>query len=805
MRKCIWLAFLLLSVAPLWAWQGPEKLSVEKIMRDPQWIGNSPSGPYWSADGKYLFFRWNPEKAISDSLYFITGDNPVPRKADYQLSHNSPAAYSVEYNLARTSYTFSRDGDIFLADVKTGIIKRITQTTDMESNPVFSFSGARIVYTRNQNLFSWDMVSGLTSQLTNFQKGAAPPQESRLSASRRNPVMAKEALSPEEKWLQHDRLELFDVLRYRKQKRELADSMNNLLPKAKEPRSIYLEDKIPGALSISPDGRFISYRLMKSAPDAKATLVPSYVTESGYTQDLPGRSKVGSPQGSYEFFVYDTQQDTLLEVKPQQIPGITDLPDYAKQNAGGDTGNRKKTIRSVVFNGPYWSPKGSHAVVDIRSMDNKDRWLMLLDAATGRLSLLDRQRDEAWIGGPGIGYNTGGASSGWIDEHTFWYQSEAEGYSHLYKTDVNTGLKTALTRGTFEVQQVQLSSDKKYFYLITNQANPGEQQFYRLAAGGGTPLRMTTMTGSNQVVLSPDEKKMAILYSYSNRPWELYVQDNREGSVAAQITFQAMSEEFRSYPWRDPQIVTFTAADGATVYARLYRPAVPHPAHPAVIFVHGAGYLQNVHKWWSSYFREYMFNNLLADQGYTVLDIDYRGSAGYGRDWRTGIYRHMGGKDLTDQVDGVKYLTEKMGVNPAHIGIYGGSYGGFITLMAMFTRPEVFAAGAGLRCVTDWANYNHGYTSNILNEPFNDSLAYKQSSPIYFAAGLRGHLLMCHGMLDLNVHFQDIVQLSQRLIELGKNNWELAVYPMEDHGFVEPSSWTDEYKRILHLFETTLK
>jgi dipeptidyl aminopeptidase/acylaminoacyl peptidase len=212
-----------------------------------------------------------------------------------------------------------------------------------------------------------------------------------------------------------------------------------------------------------------------------------------------------------------------------------------------------------------------------------------------------------------------------------------------------------------------------------------------------------------------------------------------------------------------------------------------------------------VHKWWSSYQQEFLFNNLLADNGYTVLDIDYRGSAGYGRDWRTGIYRNMGGKDLSDQVDGAKYLVEKQGVNPQRIGLYGGSYGGFITLMGLFKEPGVFRSGAALRAVTDWAHYNHPYTANILNEPYNDSLAYKRSSPIYYAEGLKGNLLMCHGMVDVNVHFQDIVRLTQRLIELHKENWELAVYPVESHGFVEPSSWTDEYKRIFNLFETTLK
>jgi dipeptidyl aminopeptidase/acylaminoacyl peptidase len=165
----------------------------------------------------------------------------------------------------------------------------------------------------------------------------------------------------------------------------------------------------------------------------------------------------------------------------------------------------------------------------------------------------------------------------------------------------------------------------------------------------------------------------------------------------------------------------------------------------------------------------------------------------------------MGGKDLSDQVDGVKLLVEKYGVNPKHVGLYGGSYGGFITLMGLLTEPEVFSSGAALRSVTDWAHYNHGYTSNILNEPALDEKAYKQSSPIYFADGLKGNLLMCHGMVDENVQFQDIVRFSQRLIELGKNNWELAVYPVEDHGFTEPASWADEYKRIFNLFERTLK
>ena len=156
-------------------------------------------------------------------------------------------------------------------------------------------------------------------------------------------------------------------------------------------------------------------------------------------------------------------------------------------------------------------------------------------------------------------------------------------------------------------------------------------------------------------------------------------------------------------------------------------------------------------------------------------------------------------------MDGAKWLVDNQGVDAKRIGIYGGSYGGFITLMALFTTPDVFKAGAALRPVTDWAAYNHGYTANILNEPQTDSIAYRRSSPIYHDEGLKNHLLICHGMVDVNVHFQDAVRLTQRLIELKKDNWELAAYPMEDHGFVEPTSWMDEYKRILGLFERWLK
>lgn len=760
-------------------------LTVEKIMRDSKWIGVSPTNPFWAEDGKTLYFNWNPDKNKADSLYKYSFADQKISKVSPTERRALPSAFGT-YNKAHTLKVYSKSGDLFLMDCNTLKIRQITNTTDIESNASFSSDEQKILFSRNNNLYSFVITTGEVAQHTNF-----------LTGTKR----AEPKLVGQEKWLKDDQLAMFEVLKERKEKRDEAQKISKA-DQPKRPKEIYIEDKFADSQTLSPDGNFITFRLTKSATGAKSAFVPSYVTESGFTEDLPARTKVGAAQSSYQLFVYDIKRDTVLEVSTKDIPGITDPTDFAKDYKKDTAKAKKPEPRKVVMSGPSWSEDGKNAVVVVRSQDNKDRWIMALDPKTQKLKNLDRQRDEAWIGGPGMGFSPFGNSTGWVDNQTFYYQSEADGYSHLYTVNVQTGEKKQLTKGKFEVQSVQLSDDKKYFYLSTNEVHPGEQHFYKMSVGGGERTKLTSMVGSNQVTLSPDESQLAVLYSYSNKPWELYLQPNKTEAAAVQLT-NSLSDEFKSYTWREPQVISFKATDNADVYARLYVPKKKNGA--AVVFVHGAGYLQNAHKWWSSYFREYMFHNLLADKGYTVIDIDYRGSAGYGRDWRTGIYRFMGGKDLTDNVDAAKYLVEKQGISPGRIGVYGGSYGGFITLMAMFTTPDVFKAGAALRPVTDWAAYNHGYTANILNEPFTDSLAYHKSSPIYHAAGLKNHLLICHGMVDVNVHIQDSFRLAQRLIELKKENWEMAVYPMEDHGFVEPTSWMDEYKRILKLFDEKLK
>ncbi|MEK6476385.1 prolyl oligopeptidase family serine peptidase [Catalinimonas sp. 4WD22] len=784
MKKLFMLLFCVASLYT-YAQESSSSLSIPQIMQGEKFVGYLPEDIHWGADSRTVYFSWNPKQDTLRSQYKITLSDRNPQLVSLEEQKNMPA-FGGTYNEDKSLKLYEKNGDIFLLDMKEQSVRQITNTVEREYNPQFSGDESQVIFTRSSNLFAWDREDGSTRQLTNIMKGKKEEDKEPLAYK---------------KWLEKDQLEHFDILEERKATEELEEERQEKL-KPERPLEIYTGEKNVSDLQISPDMRFVTYRLTKAAEDDR-TNVPDYVTESGFVQNISAREKVGAPQDTYEMGIYDIQKDTTYMVDTKQIPGIYDKPAFLEEYHQGDSAYSEQydEPRDVIMHGPFYAEDGK-AVVVVRALDNKDRWIMSLNPADASLRLLDRQHDEAWIAGPGIPwYIFGEDNLGWLDNENIWFQSEESGYSHLYSLNVNSGEKKALTSGEFEVTDVQLSKDKKNFYLVTSEESPFVRHLYRMPARGGKMTKLTSQSGNHEVYLSPDEKYWAIRYSYSNQPWELYLMENKPGAEMSRIT-NSTTDEFETYDWREPEIIRFTARDGVEVPARVYRPENPNGA--GVIFVHGAGYLQNVHQWWSSYFREYMFHNFLTDLGYTVMDIDYRGSSGYGRYWRTAIYRHMSGKDLTDQIDGAAYMIEKLGVDEDRLGIYGGSYGGFITIAALFKHPGVFASGAALRSVTDWAHYNHSYTSNILNTPVEDSIAYARSSPIYFADGLEDRLLMLHGMVDDNVHYQDVVRLSQRLIELGKDNWDLAVFPMEPHGFKEPSSWSDEYKRIFKLFEETI-
>src|SRR6266481_3138062 len=790
----------------------PFELTVDSIMRGPRLVGYPPTGVYWSQDSQRIYFRWkqaDEPRLKETSLYVVNRDGSGLRRLTDDEAKQAPPA-NGELSKDKTMTVFADEGDVFIYLHADGTRRQITRTVDAETNPHFTFDQKHIYFTRHSNLYVMALDGGSLDQLTDIRIGAGATPSTPLKGTDSQEYLKKEERA------------LLDAVRERAEQREEQEKKR----KEREKRKTFNLPTGQNAVSLilSPDGKYVIATISEPSTAAKNTIVPNYVTESAYTEDITGRTKVGDTQAHTRLVTINVEtgesrnvdHGQRLPAAPQaqrtENPTDTVSRDAVASKAAGEllqTSQRSQPAqppdRDVQLSQLRWSDDGKNSVLMARSVDNKDRWVMLLDEASGKTKVLASMHDDAWIDGPGA------ATLGWLPDNAHvYFESERDGFAHLYRVPIAGGEALQLTSGRFEVSNVQLSPDKKRFYFTSSEESPFERHLYSMALTGGERQRITGLSGENQVDVSPDDTMLADVRSYSNKPPELYLLTNRpdfagKTMVADKPVTASPIAEFFTYHWIDPPIASFKARDGATVYGRIYTPPNWKNGGPAVLFVHGAGYLQNVHHWWSSYYREYMFHHILMERGFLVFDIDYRGSSGYGRDWRAGIYRHMGGKDLTDQVDAVNYLIKEHGVDPKRVGLYGGSYGGFITLMAMFTQPDVFAAGAALRPVTDWAHYNHGYTSNILNVPQQDAEAYRQSSPIYFGPGLKGALLICHGTVDTNVHFQDTVRLVQRLIELRKTNWQLAVFPVENHGFVEPTSWADEYKRIYKLFEEGLR
>ena len=756
-------------------------LTIDWIMQGPSLYGNTPQNIYWSPDGSKLYFSWKPASADLDDAMEVYSVNRNGRNV-YQLSkedlrHLPPSRGSKSSD--GQWIAFSDKGDIYLHNIKMGTNAALTTTTELESSPIFGKKESDVYFVRSNNLFSLNLDTGQLNQHTDIRSAGSDIQVPSASARGGRGALGDQADrgTESQEWAKKEERALLETVR-RRADRRIKDEQSRREEQIRKPFELPPTASV-AAVRPSPDGRYAMINLNFPAPKAINTIVPSYVTEKGYVENIPSRSLVGDQQSTSQWMRVDIKTG---EAKPFQM-----MLEDGKES--------KRAIRVSEFN---WNEEGTRAIAYARATDNKDEWILAMDVDTAQGRVLYSHHDKAWVGGPGA------FVLGWINNEDIYFETESSGWAHLYRMSYRGGKPVALTSGPWEVQSATLMPNKKDFLLVTNEKHHGEKHAYLLSVNGGPRRPLTKSTGFHEPYISPDGKMMADLFSSANRPPEIFIENLETNKPPIQIT-KSMSNDFENRSWVVPPVLTFPARDGARVPVRLYKPAQWKAGGPAVLFIHGAGYLQNAHKGWSTYPREYMFHHFLMERGYLVLDIDYRGSSGYGRDWRTAISTFMGGKDLDDAVDAARWITSEFEVNPKRIGIYGGSYGGFITLMAMFTQPGVFAAGAALRPVTDWAHYNHGYTSNILGEPQKESEAYRRSSPIYHAQGLSGALLICHGVIDTNVHFQDSVRLAQKLIELRKENWELALYPAEDHGFREATSWADEYKRIFKLFENNLK
>ncbi|MEO7066070.1 MAG: prolyl oligopeptidase family serine peptidase [Rhodanobacter sp.] len=807
MRRLL-LAGLVAFVLPTLALAQPatKPLDLETIMASPDWIGHGVESPYWSVDGHSLYYSLKRDGSPVHDLYRVdpAGGQALKLDGTALAQADGPAVFDRSHQHA----AFILHGDVFVVDLATSRRTQVTRTPQEESSPQFSADGGALQFRDGNDWYSYNLAQGL----------ASPVAELKFSDDPR-------AKQPDD--LGEQQLRLFKTLREikaDKDARYAAQTLRDKADPARAPQPFWLGSKIKLIGSaLSPNGRWLLLVTRAKDYDAgKHPQVNHYVTDSGYTEPQDARTYVGrNDPASQSLLLLDLTDHVSYPLNTDVLPGIKVDP-LAKLRAQTVAALRKAgkndqadalkapAVRPITIvsedeggGGMVWSADGAQVAVQLRAIDNKDRWLASVDLTKHALVSQERLTDPAWI-------NWNFNDFGWLkDGHTLWYLSEQTGYSQLYTQSLGGSAK-ALTSGKFEVSHPQLSEDGKWFYVRTNEVAPYSYDVYRVPSEGGALTRLTQYQGMDDFELSPDGTQLAVLHSSPYVLAQLAVQP-AAGGTPRDLT-NTMKPAFTAHDWLAPQIVGIPSSHGAgTIWSKYYGPANEKTApaaaasKPAVIFVHGAGYLQDVTLSWSNYFREQMFHNLLVQQGYVVLDMDYRASEGYGRAWRTAIYQQMGHPELEDLLDGKAWLVKNHGVDPHRVGIYGGSYGGFMTEMALLRAPGEFAAGAALRAPSDWTSYNDEYTSNILNDPQLDPEAYKISSPIEYASNLRDPLLIEHGLIDDNVMTSDSIRLYQRFIELHKKNFWISLYPLERHGFVHPDSWYDEYRRIDELFNTYVK
>jgi dipeptidyl aminopeptidase/acylaminoacyl peptidase len=771
-----------------------QTITLEQIMADPDWMGRSPQAWYWGDDSQTVFYQQKRAGNPIKDLYQLdlTGNST---QVELSRLHEVSSRFAI-FNQAKTQQVYLFKNNVFIKNITTGEIKQLTATSAPKSAVMFLTTG-EVAYRIGNIFYAQNITTGQIKELANLTLAEKPALNEQTDS-----YIAKEQAS----LINYIALQQRNAQLQTVAEQKLVAENNTI-----SDRKFYLgKDKKIVHASLSPSGDYLLVSIADDKPSRNSTdIMPKYIAEDGHIKAAKVRARVADNR-QYKEALY------LLDLtnKTKQKLAYNALPDFDKDvlakvkaenyKREGKTYHSKSQPRNIAVIESWqpiqWNAQGDTVAIMLEAWDNKDRWLTTVQVKSPKLVTQHQLHDDAWI-------NWDFNEFGWLNKrNSLYFLSEESGYSHLYVKPLQ-GKAKQLTVGNFEVSNLTLSHDEQSVYFKANKKHPGIYEIYKVNLTSAKLTQLTDLGGMNDYSLSPDNSKLLIEHSTVTMPPELYVQETKANASAKRLTY-TVSKKFLSMPWAAPTVVAIPSShQDKPIYSKVYLPKnfdKTAVKNRAVMFSHGAGYLQNSHLGWSGYFREYMFHSMLVQQGYVVIDMDYRASAGYGRDWRTAIYRHMGKPEVEDMRDGVNWLVNNAHVDRQRIGTYGGSYGGFLTLMSMFTAPDLFQSGSALRLVSDWAYYNHGYTANILNTPKDDAIAYERSSPIYFAQGLEKPLLINAPMVDDNVFFQDTVRLVQRLIELEKQDFETAIYPVERHGFVQPSSWLNEYRRIYKLFENTL-
>jgi len=379
----------------------------------------------------------------------------------------------------------------------------------------------------------------------------------------------------------------------------------------------------------------------------------------------------------------------------------------------------------------------------------------------------------------------------------FTWSSERSGFRHLYLHRPDGSLVRQLTSGEWVVDgTVALDQQRRQLYFVGWRDRPLERQLFRVSLDGGEAERLTREGGMHGAAIAPDFSTFVDVADDRMTPPSVTVR-----AVSGAVRHAIQKPAAIDVELTPPELHTFRTGDGVELHAAIYRPSQSGKA-PVIVSVYGGPGPQMVNDSWAETVD--LRAQMLAEHGFVVLKVDNRGSARRGLKFEAPIAHHMGGIEVSDQVEGVRWLGTLGFADLSRVGIYGWSYGGYMTLMAMLRAPEIFKVGVAGAPVTDQAGYDTAYTEKYMGTPMENPEGYKQSAVLTHVDRLQGQLLVIHGMIDENVHFRHTARLMQALIDAGKP-FDTLLYPNERHMPRSERDRTDMERRVLEYFERHLR
>jgi len=484
------------------------------------------------------------------------------------------------------------------------------------------------------------------------------------------------------------------------------------------------------------------------------------------------------------------------DTNPTVKVGVVQVAGDTEGSAGPTPGTRWMNLAGspdTYFPRAAWTPDGRLAV---QRLDRQQAHLELLlcDPSTGVATRLIEENDRYWI-------NIDDDWSFLPGGRLIW-GSERDGYRHLYLYGSDGRLSRRLTRGDWVVSSLSAVDAKNgWVYLTGSREGPAQSHLYRTRLDGGDVIRLTPEPGWHDVDVSGASGMYVDSHSTANTPPRVTVR-RADGTIVATLDDTA-AEAIEGFDTGRTEFRDVVASDGTRLPAVMTLPADFNPArrYPVLIFVYGGPHAQLVRDAWTG--SRGLWHRMMASRGYLVWTLDNRGAGGYGHAWETPIDRAMGRQELADQLDGVAYLKSLPYVDGSRIGIWGWSYGGYMTLYALFNAPDTFKAGVAVAPVTDWRDYDTIYTERYMDTPQENPEGYRDSSPLSRAKDLKAALLLVHGTADDNVHMQNSVQLLDRLV-MADRPVRFMLYPGKNHGIPGKEARIHLFEKITRFIEENL-